>query len=187
MSKFIEDAITKAGLLPLLTAHRAGDEATVLAALPVLQKTDLLVLGAVADILRAEDSGTTVHIYENAAEGVTWVAPVTSELDTLRAVAIARITGSLNARIGIDWSQTGMELAQVALGFGASDWRGPITRRSGLPILEDEVQKVKGQGMVEYRSIKKKEISDLVTHAGRQPVFVEDQRVHQPTVEVQSV
>ena len=187
MSKFIEDAIAKAGLLPVLTAHRAGDEAAVLAALPTLEKADLLVLGAVADILRSEDSGRAVHIFEQASEGITWVAPAKSELDTLRAVALARITGSLKARIGVDWSQTGMELAQVALGFGASEWRGPITRRSGLPILEDEKQKVKGQGMVEYRSIKKKEIADLVTHAGRQPVFEEDPRAVSPSIEVQSV
>ena len=60
-----------------------------------------------------------------------------------------------------------MELAQVALGFGASDLRGPITRKSGLPIYEDEKLKVKGQGMVDLRSIKKREIAALITHAGR--------------------
>ncbi|MDB4946487.1 MAG: hypothetical protein JWP97_6021 [Labilithrix sp.] len=180
MSRFIEDAIGRAGLLPVLTAHRAGDAAGVHALAVRLGAADLLVLGAAADILRAEDSGPTVRIHdgENASSaGVTWVEPTkgASELDTLRAVAIARITGPLDARVGIDWSQCGMELAQVALGFGASELRGPITRKSGLPIYEDEKQKVKGQGMVELRSIKKLEIAALVTHAGRVAVFVEEE------------
>jgi 2-iminoacetate synthase ThiH len=140
---------------------------------------DLLLLGAIADIARSDDSGDTVSIHELAgAHGgdVTWVQPVkgASELDVLRAVAVARIAGARSARIGIDWSQCGMELAQVALGFGASDLRGPVTRKSGLPIYEDETKKVKGQGMVELRSIRKREIAALVTHAGRLPVFVDD-------------
>ena len=42
-----------------------------------------------------------------------------------------------------------------------------------LAIYEDEKLKVKGQGMVELRSIKKREIAALITHAGRLPVFVD--------------
>jgi 2-iminoacetate synthase ThiH len=162
----------------VLAAHRAGDLEAVRAAIASWSAADLLVLGAVADAVRTEDVGPTVHVYEHAssAADVTWVEPVkgASELDLLRAVAVARIAASKGARIGIDWSQCGMELAQVALGFGASDLRGPITRKSGLPIYEDEKLKVKGQGMVELRSIKKREIAALVTHAGRLPVFVDD-------------
>ena len=180
MSSFVEQSIAKAGLLPVLTAHRAGDLAAVEAARASWSGADLLLLGAIADIVRAEDSGDTVSIHEQygGAHGadVTWVAPVkgASEIEILRAVAAARIAGTKAARVGIDWSQCGMELAQVALGFGASDLRGPITRKSGLPIYEDETKKVKGQGLVELRSIKKREIAALITHAGRLPVFVDD-------------
>jgi len=180
VSSFVEQSIAKAGLLPVLTARRAGDLAAVESARATWSAADLLLLGAIADIVRAEDSGDTVSIHEQhgGAHGadVTWVAPVkgASELDILRAVATARIAGTKAARIGVDWSQCGMELAQVALGFGASDLRGPITRKSGLPIYEDETRKVKGQGLVELRSIKKREIAALVTHAGRLPVFVDD-------------
>jgi hypothetical protein len=182
VSRFVEESIARAGLLPVLAAHRAGDLEAVRAAAPLLRAADLLVLGAVADTVRAEDVGPTVHLHERAFSGsalpeVQWVEPVkgASELDLLREIAIARINATRGARIGVDWSQCGMELAQVALGFGASDLRGPITRKSGLPIYEDEKLKVKGQGMVELRSIKKREIAALVTHAGRLPVFVEDE------------
>lgn len=182
MSKFVEDSIAKAGLLPILEAHRAGDMATVTASIGSWCSADLLILGAVADAIRAEDVGETVYVRERAREdspsspAIKWISPMegTTELDLLRAVAVARIQASKGARIGVDWSQCGMELAQVALGFGASDLRGPITRKSGLPIYEDEKKKIKGKGMVELRSIRKREIELLVMHAGRIAEFVDD-------------
>ena len=192
MTRFVEEAIAKAGLLTVLSARRAGELDKVRATVTQWGAADLLALGAVADSVRVDDVGEVVRIHESArvatdarpsdtpdaqesTSGVTWVeAPANaSELDFLRAVAIARVAARKGARIGVDWSQQGMELAQVALGFGASDLRGPITRKSGLPILEGERLKLKGQGMVELRSIKRQEIAALVTHAGRLPVFVD--------------
>jgi hypothetical protein len=181
MSRFIEESLRKAGLLVVLDARRSGDLAGIAATSPSWSKADLLGLGAVADAVRVDDVGEVVHIHERAPRPgdpeVTWVDPIgASELDFLRAVAVARISARKGARIGVDWSQRGMELAQVALGFGASDLRGPITRKSGLPILADERLKVKGQGMVDLRAIKRREIAALVTYAGRLPVFVEAAR-----------
>jgi hypothetical protein len=181
VSRFIEEAIAKAGMAPVLAARRAGDLDTVRSTVTTWGAADLLVLGAVADAVRVEDVGEVVRIHEHASrtnaptDDITWVdaSMHASELEFLRAVAIARIAGRTGARIGIDWSKCGMELAQVALGFGASEMRGPITRKSGLPIYADEKLKVKGQGMVELASIKRQEIGALVTHAGRLPVFVE--------------
>ncbi len=182
MSRFIEEAIANGGLTPVLTARRAGDLEAVRGTAPSWGKADLLVLGAVADTVRVEDVGDVVRIHEHAPRGgapgdaeITWVdaSVYASELEFLRAVAVARITALDGPRIGVDWSKCGMELAQVALGFGASELRGPITRKSGLPIYADEKLKVKGQGMVELSSIKRQEIGALVTHAGRLPVFVE--------------
>ncbi|MBS2019183.1 MAG: hypothetical protein JST00_40320 [Deltaproteobacteria bacterium] len=181
MTRFIEEAIARGGMGPVLASRRAGDMAAVRASQASWSKADLLVLGAVADAVRAEDVGDVVQVHERVREGegggVTWVdvPPGTSELDVLRAVAVARISAGAKARIGIDWSRYGLELAQVALGFGASDLTGAITRKSGLPILDDEKKKLKGQGMVDLKSIKKKEIAALVTYAGREPVFVEAQ------------
>lgn len=182
MSRFIEEAIAKAGMAPVLAARRAGDLEGVLGTVASWGKADLLVLGAVADTVRVEDVGEAVRIHEHAPRGgapgdaeITWVdgSAYASELEFLRAVAVARITARSGPRIGVDWSTCGMELAQVALGFGASELRGPITRKSGLPIYADEKLKVKGQGMVELSTIKRQEIGALVTHAGRLPVFVE--------------
>ena len=186
MSRFIDEAIEKAGLMPLLTACRAGDLEGVRASMPAWSAADLLVLGAVAEALRSGDTGAVVYIHADGQRGtvhdgrhanVTWVesGTGTSELDLLRAVAVARIAGGARARIGVDWGQCGMELAQVALGFGASDLRGPITRKSGLPIFDEEKLKVKGQGMVDLRAIKKREIAALITHAGLVPTFLEDE------------
>jgi hypothetical protein len=177
VTRFVEEAIAKAGLSPVLAARRAGDLETVRTTLTSWGAADLLALGAVADSVRTDDVGEVVRIHDHAGEtDVTWVDASThaSELDFLRAVAVARIAARKGARIGVDWSKCGMELAQVALGFGASELCGPITRKSGLPIYADEKTKVKGQGMVELRSIKRQEIGALVTHAGRLPMFVDD-------------
>lgn len=190
MTRFVEEAIARGGLGPVLAARRAGDMKAVRESAPSWEKADLLVLGAVADALRAEDVGTTVRIHETTRDdgrAVTWIElPAgTSELDVLRSVAIARILGGKGARVGIDWSRYGLELAQVALGFGASDLRGIVARKSGLPILEDEKKKLKGQGMVDLRSIKRREIAALVTHAGREPELVDDREsaTRVPTLE----
>jgi 2-iminoacetate synthase ThiH len=123
-----------------------------------------------------------VRVHESASPDVTWVEPVkgASELDVLRAVAVARIAASKGARVGIDWSRHGIELAQVALGFGASELRGAIQRKSGLPILEEESKKVKGQGNVSLASIKRAEIAELVKHAGRRAVFADEASTHTP-------
>lgn len=177
MTRFVEEAIARGGLGPVLAARRAGDMNAVRESAASWEKADLLVLGAVADAVRAEDVGLNVRIHErDVPRDVTWIElPVgTAELDVLRAVAVARILGGKGARIGIDWSRYGLELAQVALGFGASDLRGVMARKSGLPILEDEKKKLKGQGMVDLRSIKRREIAALVTHAGREPELVDD-------------
>jgi len=182
VSRFVEEAIGKAGLLPVLAARRSGDLETVRTTLTSWGAADLLALGAVADAVRTEDVGEVVRVYPGGhqEDDVTWIdASVhSSELEFLRAVAVARVAGRKGARIGVDWSKCGMELAQVALGFGASELRGPITRKSGLPIYADEKTKVKGQGMVELSSIKRQEIAALVTHAGRLAMFIDDETAH---------
>lgn len=178
MTRFVEEAIARAGLAPVFTARRAGDLATVRSTATTWGALDLMALGAVADAVRADDVGNVVRIHEKAdVRDVTWVAPPagTSELDVLRAVAVARIVAGPGARIGVDWTRYGLELAQVALGFGASDLCGAIVRKSGLPIYEDEKKKVKGQGMVDLKAIKKLEIAALVTHAARVPVFADEE------------
>lgn len=183
MTRFVEEAIGRAGLGPVLASRRIGDVEGVRRMLDKLRSADLLPLGALADIVRAEEIGDVVRIHTAATPSerdVSWIE-ATSELDVVRAIAIARITAPRGGRVGVDWSRHGLELAQVGLGFGASDLRGPITRKSGLPIYENEAKKVKGQGMVDLSALKKREIALLVQHAGRVPVFVgEDGRLVPP-------
>lgn len=179
MTRFLEDAIARVGLMPVLEARRAGDLDTVRAGLAALRSADLLALGAIADLLRNEEIGDEVRIHEEGEEaGVVWVtAPLgATDLDVLREAAITRIASAKGARTGIDWSRHGYELAQVALGFGVTDLRGSLMRKSGLPIYDDEVAKVKGEGMVDLKSLKKRELAKLVTHAGRVAVFVDPER-----------
>lgn len=178
MSRFVEQAIARAGLAPVLRARRAGEIEAVRATMDDWRHADLLALGAIADAVRSEEIGDVVTIHKpNDGSGVIWIEiphEKATDLDVLRAVAVARIAGPPSARVGIDWGRHGLELAQVALGFGASDLRGGITRKSGLPILDDESRKVKGQGNVSLASIKKAEIAALVKHAGRLPSFAEE-------------
>lgn len=167
---FVESAIERAGLLPVLQARRAG------LPLPSVRwaEVDLLILGAIADQTRSAETGETVHVHSARSSRVEWVSGA-SDLDVLRNVAVARITRARGARIGVDWSSVGLEVAQVALGFGASDLTGPVTKKSGLPILDGEALKVKGKGRVALATIKRAEISSLVAHAGRLAVFVDEE------------
>ena len=97
MSRFVEDAIAKAGLLPVLAARRSGDLETVRTTVTSWGAADLLVLGAAADAVRTEDVGAVVRIHSGGhpTTDVTWVdaSAHSSELEFLRAVAVARIAG----------------------------------------------------------------------------------------------
>ncbi len=173
MTRFLDEAIARAGLMPVLAARRAGDLDAVRATLASWRDADLLALGAVADLARIADAGDVVRIHASAGHDVPWIdAP--SELLLLREVAIARI--AQGGRVGVDWSRHGLELAQVALGFGATDLRGPITKKSGLPILSTEARRVKGEGVVDLGSLRRREIVRLVGCAGRKAVFVDELR-----------
>lgn len=178
MTGFLESAIARAGFGTLLSARRRQDLVAVLGEARRLESADLLIVGALADLVRQEEVGDDVHLHDvRRDDGIVWVdvggvGVGGSDLQVLRAVAMARITGPHRARIGADWGKIGLELAQVALAFGASDLVGPITRKSGLPIYEDETKKVKGEGMVDLRSLKQRELARIVSHAGRTAVFV---------------
>lgn len=176
MSRFIERAIAAAGLGDVLAARAAGDLARVRALVAGAESVDLLVLGALADAIRARECGVVVRIHENLSSATTdsterdvrWLRAAASELELLRRVALTRITAPTGARIGVDWGRHGLELAQVALGFGATDLTGPIQRKAGALIGEDELKKVKGQGMVQQAALKRREIAALVRNAGRE-------------------
>jgi hypothetical protein len=174
MTRFVEQAIARAGLAPVLAARAQGDVAAVRALLAAQTGIDLLVLGAVADEVRTRESGALVRVHSAPSGDVMWVADGESELDLLRQVALARITGPVDGRVGVDWTLRGLEIAQVALGFGASDLCGPITRKSGALIGDEELKKVKGQGMVARTALRRKEIAALIRNAGRECEFSDE-------------
>jgi hypothetical protein len=186
MSALVDKALADAGLLELAEARRAGDLARVSALASLLVTADLLAVGALADRIRADEVGDRVGVFAGTladdARDVVMIGaddarPGEGRADVLRRVACARIVGPRAARVRVDWASTGIELAQVALGFGANELAGPVLNRRGLPILADSTQKVKGAGLVSSQLLKKKELSVLVRMAGRTPVFARDARL----------
>ena len=198
MSQLVDRAIDAAGLRPVLEARRAG--AALGAHLPQLLEADLLALGALADRVRTEEVGATVRIYTGA--GTPRIADATGTprtgdasgslldddarvvtiprddkevtgLDLLREVAIARVTGPRAARVRVDWTRCGLELAQVALGFGADELAGFIATKRGLPIADGELSGVGKKSKRELAQVvKRKELAACVERGGRVPVFV---------------
>jgi hypothetical protein len=189
MSKLVERAIDAAGLGPVLAARRDGG--SMEGHVARLRAADLLALGALADRVRAEDVGADVRIYTEAPLRGDVGAPSSEEtgapavvvlpregqeltgLDLLREVAIARITASRGAHVRIDWSRCGLELAQVALGFGADELLGFIATKRGLPIADDELVGVGKKSKRELAQVvKRKELASYVVRGGRVPVFI---------------
>lgn len=180
MSVLTDRAIAAAGLAPIADARRAGDLARVRELAPLLDGVDLLALGALADRVRAEEVGDAVRVFANVApdSGPDVVAVSLADvaggggLGILRRVAVARILGPRAARVRVDWSEVGLEVSQVALGFGASELVGPIANRRGLAIADGATVKVKGAGLVHAQALKKRELESLLVTAGRRAVFV---------------
>lgn len=180
MTTFIERAIESAGLGAVLPARRRDDIAAARALLASYRDVDILVLGALADAIRAEECGDVVRIHPRGGDdplpdGVEWVSRSgRTELELLRTIAVIRITSKRATKIGIDWGTTGLEVPQVALGFGATDLTGPITTKAGDLLSADALKKVKGQGMVAQTSLKRLEIAALLQNAGRVCHFVDE-------------
>jgi hypothetical protein len=185
---FIERALDRAGLGHVLPARRRGE--------PIMlpDDIDLLLLGALADAVRAAEVGAVARVHPEASAGVRWICTgrtegrkdsffknsvlpsfrPSCEINLLRSVAVARVTGPHGVAIGVDWGDCGLEVAQVALGFGASDLTGPITTKSGGLIAAGDLRKVKGQGMVAASALKRREIAALIANAGRRCEFTDE-------------
>jgi len=164
MTPLTERALLREGLLDVLEARRSG--ADLRAFERRLRDADLLALGALADAIRRDEVGPVVRVHLGASpEG----AIAMKGLDVLREVAIARVLGEKGARVCVDFGASGLEIAQVALGFGASEISGPIANRRGLPIADDAKKKVKGKGMVALRALQQEEILTIIRRAKREP------------------
>ena len=174
MTTFLSRAIERAGLGGIFAARKRGDLDAVRAMLR--GDIDILILGAIADAYprrRVRRRGSHPRMRTNPV--VTWIPRGgKSELELLRACAIARITMARGAAIGLDWATQGLEIQQVALGFGITDLTGPMTRKAGDLIEAEALKKVQGQGMVAQTALRRLEIAALIKNAGRRCVFTDD-------------
>jgi hypothetical protein len=168
-SKLVAHALLREGLTPLLSSRERGQVTDTPALCEVLARSDLLALGAAADIARRRECGDDVHIYVPSAPIETTSLVVMDARETLRGTALLRkiatqrLLGEIGARIVVDWGALGLEIGQIALSFGASDLAGPLASRRGLPMLDAEDQK---------KLVKRRELAGYVERAGFRPVFV---------------
>lgn len=180
MSPLVQKALAAAGLSEIARARLAG-EPLPKGSRERLEKADLLALGALADAVRARVAGDLVRISirdGKAPYEVAWIArgDTSSEgagLGLLRKVAVERVLSPDGVRVGVSYTEIGIELAQVALGFGASELRGVLANKRGLPIADDATKRVKGQGQVSAQLLQRKELSEVLAYVGRRAVFAE--------------
>jgi 2-iminoacetate synthase ThiH len=179
MSALVDRAIRESSLDDVLGARRAG--LLTPAQIERLRTSDLLALGALADRIRSEEVGDEVRIYTAGPTGsaadvvVLPQASQTTGLELLREVAMARTAGPRGARVRVDWTRCGLELAQIALGFGADELVGRLASKRGLPLAEGEKLGVGKKSRLEAADVvKRKELEGFVRRAGRTPSFVQE-------------
>jgi len=115
---------------------------------------DLLVLGALADKMRAAERGDVVRLHlEPPSDDVVTFDIADDAHSFLREVAIARLSG--RGAIRVDARAIGLQLAQVALTFGADEIVATVKR--GLEVY--------GEGDIEV--LREREICGLIRTAGR--------------------
>jgi 2-iminoacetate synthase ThiH len=177
LSALVDRAIAAAGLSSVLASRR--EQTMGEADVALLHGADLLALGALADRVRREEVGDQVRIYAPPPQRDTDAIVLPHDeggltgLELLREIAVARVTGPPGARVRIDWTRCGLELAQVGLGFGANELAGHIASKRGLPFADGELMGVgKRSRMQPAHVIKKKELAGFVRRTGRIPVFV---------------
>jgi len=177
VSPLVRDAIGAAGLTDVLEARLRG--AAPDGAAGRLREADLLVVGALADCIRASEAGDEVRIYiREPPLGQALQASPKGEReltgsDLLREIALRRIAGPPNAPVRVDWTRCGLELAQVALCFGADELAGTIATKRGELIAEGDLLGVGKKSRHESaREVKRKELAACVRRSGRVPVFV---------------
>ena len=168
-SKLVARALEQQGLSSVLSSRERGEVPVGSDIDDLLARSDVLVLGAAADIARRRECGDEVHIYVPSPPLETTALLVIDARESLRGTALLRkigalrLAGPIGGRIVVDFGALGLEIGQIALSFGATDLAGPIASRRGLPMLEADDQK---------KLVKRREIAGYVERAGLCPVFV---------------
>ncbi len=175
MSVLVNQAIAASGLSGLVSARAHADRAAIESFRSALGRADLLALGALADQVRASEVGDAVRIHTEAGHSLPTVDAMSDDfgLAFLRRVAIERLLGEHAAPVRVDWVRVGIEIAQVALAFGANELVGAFVTKRGLPIADGAMS---GTGKKSERiamvDAKKQELAKLVQRCGRRAVFV---------------
>jgi hypothetical protein len=169
MNRLVREKIERAGLMPWLEA-RADQRVLDDPALgDHLAGVDLLSLGAAADLARRRECGDEARIYiprpppSAATTLIFGRAENARGSSLLRKIASLRLTSPIGTRLVVDFGVVGLEIAQIALSFGATDLAGPIASRRGLPMADADDSK---------KLVKRREIAGFVERAGFRPVFV---------------
>lgn len=172
MGKLVTRAIDQAGFSDICARALQGkltdDD------LQRLSTADTLVLSSIADQVRAKFHGDNVTLVaaRNSlpvdVDAVVVSTPqrvdaVTGE-ESLRAIAIARLSAKPERSIAVSWDHIGLHLAQTALIFGANVLFGGIGHQGVLPLADNP-------------GIRKQEITGLVGRAMREPQWVETAQV----------
>ncbi|MBX7196895.1 MAG: hypothetical protein K1X94_32900, partial [Sandaracinaceae bacterium] len=135
---------------------------------------DLLVLGALADRLRAAERGEVVrlHLDRPGDDGVKSFGK--ADLDAagdaqvlLRRIAVARLSGERGAPLRVDAEGLGLQLAQLALAYGADEIVVPLGKLSLEVFGGDDVT------AKEKAVLRERELCTLIRCAGRAPRIVE--------------
>ncbi|MFI5301814.1 MAG: hypothetical protein ACHREM_27305 [Polyangiales bacterium] len=192
-SSLTDRALSRAGLADVLVARldatRADAARSELES--VIDRCDALLLGAMADRVRGVERGDAVRIYLDSPIGIdtssfrfvapSW-RPTDGGLAFVRAVAAARLLSPSGVSLVVDVARVGIQLAQLALAWGADAW---IVKLDALTIqvAEDEedhdaqalVALGKGPAIddAERAILKERELAGLVRQARRHPRIVE--------------
>jgi hypothetical protein len=163
VTRLVDRLLADAGLDLVDAARSAGKLEHIPNAQSLLRAADILALGALADRIRAREVGDGVRLFvDGAPDPVAIACRNAVGVELLREVAIARITGPQGASVRLDWDEVGLEIAIVALGFGADELVGrlrPVTAKKQLPLAD-------------ARRLRREEIARLVSCAQRRPIFM---------------
>jgi hypothetical protein len=178
MTPLVSRALAEAGLLEALEARAAGDAPRLDALRPRLEAADWLLLGALADAVRAREVGRDVRVFANVALDPSPHAidltgePTDGGIPFLRRVALARIYGPASARVRVGWDGLGMEFAQLTVAFGASELFGAVRFKDGELVTVDALLGHGKRSKLEpAQQVKRREIARFLTRAGRRPLF----------------